>query len=88
MTRFLLRAMFAAGLTLPTIGVAFAEDNAVELLNEHGGALSDEERAVVEEALSTDVLQPGSYRIAVDVEAGSARIVSVDPDIEPDQSAH
>ncbi|QIT57005.1 hypothetical protein HC341_18460 [Aquisalimonas sp. 2447] len=88
MTRFLLRAVFTAGFTLLTFAVAGAEDNAVELVNEHGGALTDEEREVVEEALSTDVLQPGEYRIDVDVESRSARIIEVEPALEPGESAH
>lgn len=88
MTRFLLRAVFTAGLMLVAIGAAGAEDNAVELVNEHGGGLTDEEREVVEEALSIDVLQPGEYRINVDVEGRSARIIEVEPALEPGESGH
>ena len=88
MTRSLLRPVFTAGLMLVAIGGAGAEDNAVELVNEHGGALTDEQREIVEEALSTDVLQPGEYRIDVDVEGRSARIIEVEPALEPGESGH
>ncbi len=80
-------ALLTGGLLLVAPGLA-AEDNAVKLLDEHGEELSYEEKQVVEEALSPDVLQPGEYRIDVDVDTGSARIIEVDPALDPDDSAH
>lgn len=67
---------------------AVAGDGDVRFETTDGEALSDDKQEVAEAVLNLDVLQPGVYRLEVDVEARQARIIEAKPTTDPADSGH
>ncbi|WP_290634444.1 hypothetical protein, partial [Aquisalimonas sp.] len=73
----------AAGLSL-AVAVMAADDVRFETAD--GEPLPDAEQEVAESVLDAEVLQPGVYRLDVDVDGRQARIIEARPEADASES--
>ncbi|SEO99883.1 hypothetical protein [Aquisalimonas asiatica] len=76
----------AAGWLTLSLGAVAMED--IRFETESGDALPEAKQDVAESVLDTDVLQPGVYRLDVDVDSRQVRIIEARPEADASESGH